>query len=71
MRAQITFKSGAQIEVDVDDIATYRNNVTKALTKLEWETPEDYTAKLHTCDIDEIVAIVTMRRESEPAEVKF
>lgn len=65
MRAQITFKSGAQIEADIEDLTTSRHALTKELVKIVWDTPEDWTRKLHTVDVDEIVAIVLTRTSEE------
>ncbi len=65
MRIQITLKSGAQIEADVDGVKTARDPVTLELTKLEWETPGGWTAKLHTIKLDEVAAIVAVRSPSE------
>ena len=61
MRAQITLKSGAQIEVDVEKIETVRNSATNELTKLTWTTPDEYSAKLLSITLDQIVAVVILR----------
>lgn len=68
MKAQITFKSGAQITVDIDAIETSRHRVTGKLTEMQWVTPDGWTAKLHTVDIEEIVAIVALKDPEEKAE---
>lgn len=60
MRMQITFKSGAQIEVDVEEFSTGRSSVTDKLVKLHWTTPADCTAKLHTIDLGDIAAVVAL-----------
>lgn len=65
MRAQITLKSGAQIEVDVTELSTTRDKYSAELTHMEWATPDGWRRKLHTIAIDEIVAIVLIE-EPEP-----
>jgi hypothetical protein len=66
---QITFKSGAQIEVDVEDFAIGRSPVSDRLVSLKWTTPETYTAKLgYLGDLDDIAAIV---RIEDPNMVSF
>ena len=61
MRAQITLRSGAQIEVDVVNLETTKNPGTQKITGMKWETPPNSTAKLHTVNLDEIVAIVVLQ----------
>ena len=61
MKAKIILKSGAAFEVDVEDFETGRNPHTRALTSMSWETPDDWTAKLHTIELGEIAAIVVIR----------
>jgi hypothetical protein len=58
MKVQIVFKSGAQIEADVDEISTFRNQLTNEITKLKWTTPDGWKRKLHTIQLSEIAAIV-------------
>jgi hypothetical protein len=58
MRVQITLKNGVQIEADVDEFSTFRNQLTNEITKLNWSTPEGWKRKLHTINLEEIVAIV-------------
>ena len=65
MRAQVTFKGGAQIQVDVTEFSTTRDPVTGGLTKLNWTTPDGWAAKLHCLDVTEVVAIVAI--QAEPA----
>lgn len=56
---QITFKSGAQVTVDVTgDLNTQKRD--GALVKMEWESPGDWHAKLHTVCLSEIVAVVLL-----------
>lgn len=61
MIAQITLRSGAQIEVDVEDLTTGRSPITKELTSLQCTTPEGWTRKLHTIAVGEIAAIVMIQ----------
>jgi len=63
MRVQITLKNGVQIEVDVDKLSTARNQSTNELTRLNWVTPEGWKRKLHTINLEEIVAIVVIEDE--------
>ncbi|WP_020525860.1 hypothetical protein [Catelliglobosispora koreensis] len=65
MKAQITLRSGAQIEAEVEDLTTTRNRLTNELTGLEWTSVDCWQRKLHTIEVSEIVAIVLIR---EPAE---
>jgi hypothetical protein len=70
---QITFRGGAQIEVDVDSFEVGRSKVTDAVVSLKWETPAGWNRKLNTLSsLDEIVAIVAIEDRSavEPAAVK-
>lgn len=69
MKALIIFKSGAQISVDMDQITTTRDRLNPGhITQLEWVTPNDWTSKLHTVQVSEIVAIVAQREEPEIEE---
>lgn len=71
MRAQITFKSGAQIEIDTDKVATKRNPLSGDITEFSWETPDTYTAKLfglpHPENIEAIVILVDPVTEATEA----
>lgn len=65
MRAQITLKSGAQIEVEVEALDSERNRLTNELTRLGWTTPAEWTRKLHSITLSEIAAIVMLREQGE------
>jgi hypothetical protein len=65
MRMQITFKSGAQIEVDAGEWTTARNQFTNELTRMDWTTPDAWTAKLHTIDLSQVAAVVALRTPEE------
>jgi hypothetical protein len=65
MKAQITFRSGAQITFDVTSLVTGRSKIEGELHRLTWESPDDWTTKLHQVDLSEIVAIVCLR---DPAD---
>lgn len=65
MKLEITFKSGAKVVVDSDYIGTVRNEMTGDLTRMKWNTPEDWTRKLHTISVDEIVCVVAIRSTVE------
>lgn len=63
MRIQITFRGGAQIEVDLTDETGFDfGQVTGRLTGFSWHTPEDWAYKLFQIDISEVVAMVGVRR---------
>lgn len=66
MKAEITFKSGAQILVDVTEFSTEKHRATREITAMSWTTPESWTRKLHTLALSEIVAIVAVADEPEP-----
>jgi hypothetical protein len=68
MQAQITFKSGAQITVDVGEINTWKDG--GPLTALAIDPPDDWTSKLRHIAVDEIAAIVVLRSEEEAAEAE-
>jgi phage-related protein len=57
MRLQITLKSGAQIEADVDDWM-FQNGAVKRLT---WVTPENAKQRLVHVDMDQVAAIVRVK----------
>lgn len=61
MRAQITLRSGVQIEVDVTELTTGRHRFTRDLVSLDWTTPQGWTRKLHTIELSEIAAIVMIQ----------
>lgn len=61
-RVQITFKSGAQIEFDCDELTTGRSQITNKLSSMNWNTPAEWADKLHLVELDEVVAIVAMKR---------
>lgn len=67
MRAQITFRNGVQIEFDVENLETARSLVGDGLTKMKWDTPDDWSRELHTVELSEIIAIVAIRDEDEAA----
>jgi len=66
MKVQITFKSGAQIEFEADDITTKSGRVTGDLTGLEWSSESIDGPRLHWLDANEVVAIVVTRPAKEP-----
>jgi hypothetical protein len=69
---QITFKSGAQIKVDVDKFTVGTSSVTDRLTSLRWTTPRGWSSKLsYLASLDDIAAIVTVddgMESFQPAE---
>lgn len=61
MKAQVTLRSGAQIEFDVTDLTTRRSPVTGGLIGLDWTSPDGWMRKLHTIAVEEIAAIVMIQ----------
>lgn len=60
MRLQITFKSGAQVEVDVEDFTAGVDRATGG-PKLSWKDAEDWTSRLDYVDPAEVVAIMAVQ----------
>ena len=65
MKIQVTFKSGAQIEFEVDEFSTGRDSLTRDLTAVNWKTPANWTRRLHTIEVEEIIAIVAIREPED------
>lgn len=61
MRIQITFKSGAKVEADVENFTVKRTAVTNVLRGLDWDLPNDWLQELHYVDLAEVAAIVAVR----------
>ena len=67
MKMQITFRSGAQITVDVTEFRTSRSPITDRLIRLSWIAPDGATAWLHgVYDLNEVVAIVGIDTDPQP-----
>lgn len=63
MKMQVTFKSGAQIEVDVDEYTCSTNKVTGELTGLDWTFAKHRGAsRLSWVRLSEVVAVVRRGR---------
>jgi len=62
MKMQITFKSGAQVVVDVERFETQKGPISAELVSLKWTTPAGWTSKLHYLggDLSDIQAIVAI-----------
>ncbi len=60
MKLEITFKSGAQVTVDVTEFSTKRNQVSNTYAELNWTTPNDWARKLHSVDMTEIACLVAV-----------
>lgn len=59
---QLTFKSGAQIVVDVEEFTVGTDRYTDALTSLKWQTPAGAKAELnYLANLGAIDAIVTLK----------
>jgi hypothetical protein len=68
MKMQITFRSGAQITVDVTEFSTARTPITDKLARLSWKTPENATSWLHGIyDLDDVAAIVAIEDPASSA----
>ena len=65
MKLQIHLDTGALIEVDADSFATQKDRATQHINHLEWTTPDGWLSKLHSVDLDRIVAIVAVRDAKE------
>lgn len=63
MKMQIILKNGTQITVDVESFTTKRHQLTGELTNMQWVTPDDWKIKLHTIELDQIAAIVTLSED--------
>ncbi len=59
MKMQITMKSGAQIIVDIKDLSIRKNGLGD-LTRLEWTTPAEFSAKLVHLQLDQVAAVVRL-----------
>lgn len=64
MKAKIYLRNGAIIEADIDALTTTRNAASRNLTAMNWTTPDDWTSKLHTIELAEIIAVVITREQS-------
>jgi len=77
MRMQLTFRSGQQVEVDVEAVNRRNKRVPgpglvanplddgAGIGGLVWETPGDWTAKLIDLNLSELVAVVVLRNEPD------
>jgi hypothetical protein len=65
MKVQVVFKGGGQVIFEADEFTTTKNALGE-FTKFEWKTPGDWTAKLHSINLAEIVAVVALREREEP-----
>lgn len=60
MKLEITFKSGAQVVVDVTEFSTKRSQISGQFTELTWTAPEDWARKLTGLDLTEIACLVAV-----------
>lgn len=60
MKAEITFRSGAQVMIDCSEFKTSRNKLTGELVQFDWTTPRQHDRKLHTIELSEIVCIIAV-----------
>lgn len=60
MKLVVYLRSGANFEVDVDDVKSQLNNVGQ-FTNLRWVTPSGWKTKLHEVVLSEIAALVIKR----------
>lgn len=67
MKALIVFRGGATITIDTNTIETTRSvfEGNHGYSSIKWETPGDWTAKLHGLDPEEVAAIVLLRTPEE------
>lgn len=60
MKAQITLKSGAQIDADVNDISAQEQPISGRFVGLVWSHPDQTPARrLIYLDAGEVAAVVT------------
>jgi hypothetical protein len=60
MKLEITFKSGAQVTVDVTEFSTKRSQISNTYGELNWTTPKDWTRKLHSVDLEQIACLIAV-----------
>ena len=60
MKLEITFKSGAQVTVDVSEFKTHKSVIDGEFKQLDWTTPRNWKRKLHTIDLKEIACLVAV-----------
>lgn len=60
MKLEITFKSGAQVTVDVSEFTSKRSLVGGELTEIEWTTPQDWKRKLNSINLSEVACLVAV-----------
>lgn len=60
MKLEITFKSGAQVMVDCTEFSTEKSVVTGEIQALNWTTPANWSRKLHSVKLDEVVCLVAV-----------
>ena len=62
MKMRVFLKSGADFTVDVEEFTTKRNQMSGELTSMNWTTPENWKAKLHTLQLEEVAAVVVLSK---------
>jgi hypothetical protein len=65
---QVTFRSGAQIEVDATEFTLNVNYLSGELRDLRYVTPPDATRGLKYLAVSEVVAVVAIDDPSEQPE---
>ena len=58
---QITFKSGAQVTVDCDEVTVSRSRVDHTLEGLKWTTPDGWKSRLMAVELQEIACVVVLK----------
>lgn len=66
MKMVLTFKSGAQIRIDVTEY-TACPNIMGGIDSLRWTTPDTWKTKLSCVDLNEVAAIHAENDDTEPA----
>jgi hypothetical protein len=61
-RVELTLRSGAQIQADVDSLELGRTALGD-LARISWTTSETWTAKLYYVRPEEVVAVVMLEEE--------
>lgn len=65
MRIQITLRSGAQIEADVDEFTIGKSQVSDQIRELHWVSPAGSMRRLKHVALSEIAAIIAIHEPGD------
>lgn len=57
---QITFKSGAQVTVDAEEVIVSRSRIDRTLEGVKWTTPHGWKSRLMAVELQEIACVVVL-----------